>query len=139
MLQCGFLHTLLALAFPATFLTLPPSHHPLCCNIPTFFHPFRFFPYPPSSPSVLLLPLPFLFAAPPTPNLSLSLPSPFAPPPLAFIPPPTIFFFLQILLTECYHLCLEEERRELLAFLFLGAGKGKWNPVLKWHCCSVSV
>lgn len=44
----GFLHTLLALAFPATFLTLPPSHHPLCCNIPYIFPSFHFFPYPPS-------------------------------------------------------------------------------------------
>lgn len=54
MLQCGFLHTLLALAFPATFLTLPPSHHPLCCNIPTFFHPFTSSsPLPPSLPPSL--------------------------------------------------------------------------------------
>ena len=53
MLQCGFLHTLLALAFPATFLTLPPSHHPLCCNIPTFFHPFTSSsPLPPFPPSL---------------------------------------------------------------------------------------
>lgn len=45
-----FLHTLLALAFPATFLTLPPSHHPLYCNIPTFFQPFTSSPSP--SPSL---------------------------------------------------------------------------------------
>lgn len=43
-----FLHTLLALAFPATFLTLPPSHHPLLLQYPHIFPSFHFFPYPPS-------------------------------------------------------------------------------------------
>lgn len=60
---------------------------------PHIFPSFRFFPLH-SSFSIPLLPLPFLFAAPPTPNLNLSLPSSFTlhihPP--SFIPPPTIFF-----------------------------------------------
>lgn len=82
MLQCGFLHTLLALAFPATFLTLPPSHHPLCCNIPTFFHPFTSSPtLPPYSPSLCslttLTPFTLPLHCPTQHHLNLSLPSLF--------------------------------------------------------------
>lgn len=66
-------------AFPTAFRTRPPSHHPLCSKIPTFFPSFHL---PPRS--CFSAPWPLFICCTVLPNLSLSLPSPLHSPPTIF-------------------------------------------------------